>query len=134
MNKLLLLIATLALAGGAFWAGRTVGESDLYARVDDATVGAVIYNLKAAYHLREAKPELLLSESEQALGGHVRYLQAMEQPNAQARYLLWKIKRYYSDFKVTPPAELAPLLARIPDDRPNYSGRIGETPEYAPTP
>lgn len=97
-------------------------------RTIQATLGSVHESLRSAIYVREGLQEKLLKELEEdALPWGARVLPNLEASRSgakyegEAKYILWRIKRYFLDYNIPLPDE----VSRVSDQKPNSKRKLG---------
>lgn len=120
------LVGLLGGAIGTYWITyheavrpRIESENGLY-------MSWVLSDISTAVYLRENKQDYLLNKLDNTILPHeVLALRKEYSNHPDAPYFLWRIKRYYNDFSISPPAETKSILDGVPVERPRNSRQIG---------
>jgi hypothetical protein len=128
------LISSGITAGGLYLCQILPLESKLNEKndeADDALIRKCQFDVVIAVSLREAGQEKTLQlYDDKILPSTIQILSQLSKEqnrvgSGDCPYLLWRIKKYSRDFSVTFPEKEMEILKEIPDERPRFSGKIG---------
>ena len=98
---------------------------------DDALIRNCGFDVVTAVSLRESGQEKTLQTfDDKILPSTIQILAQFSEDekrvgSADSLYFLWRIKKYSKDFSVTFPDKDMEILKKVPDERPRFSGKIG---------